>query len=70
MGVFQEHQFTFHHYLTSLTGWLRMVSVIAKGHIGYAASDLLFFVILVCKAGLVVPFYLSWFIGFILILTG
>ena len=40
LQVFQEKQFTFHHYLTSLIGWLCMVSIIAKSHIGYATSDL------------------------------
>lgn len=39
MSVLKDQQFTFHHFLTSLTGWLRMVLVIAKVHIGYAASD-------------------------------
>ena len=40
MWVFQERQFTSHHYLTSLMGWLRMVLVIVKSYIGYATSDL------------------------------
>ena len=40
MQVFQERQFTFHHYLTSLMGWLRMVSVIAKNHICYDVLDI------------------------------
>ena len=40
MRVFQEWQFTFQHFLTSLTRWLRIVSVIAKGHIGHSVMDL------------------------------
>lgn len=39
MQGFQERQITFHHYLTSLTSWLCRISVIAKGHISYAASN-------------------------------
>ena len=40
MLVFQDRRFTFHHFLTSLTGWLRMISVIANGHIGHSVTNL------------------------------
>ena len=40
MLVFQDRRFTFHHFLTSLTGWLRMVSVLAKGHVGHSVMDI------------------------------
>ena len=43
MQVFEERRFTFHHFHTSLTGWLRRVYVIAKGHIGSSAMDLTIF---------------------------
>lgn len=41
MRVFEGMRFTFHHFLTSLIGWVRMVYVIANGHIGYSVMYLI-----------------------------
>ena len=66
MRLFQERQFTFRHFFTSFTGRLRMVSIIAKGHIGHSVMNLTILRGLGVLAGHVVPLYLFWFIGFLL----
>lgn len=68
--VFQEWRFTFHYYLTSLTRWLQMVSIIAKDYIGYLVTDLTILRGLGVQAGRGVPLYLFRCIGFLLRLVG
>lgn len=41
--VYEERQFTFHHYLTSLTGWLQIIFTITTGHTGHFVVDISMF---------------------------